>query len=98
MHDGQGTEAVLTDYIDTLFTVSGQEEERVAHEVRSGAEVLVLSEMPNPDLNSDGLVTITDVSLFLLLLPTGNTTGDFNGDGRVGTADLSILLQARSGN
>lgn len=98
MHDGQGTEATLTDYIDTLFTVSADSPEQVVHEARSSAEVWVLSELPTPDLNNDGSVNITDVSLFLLLMPTGNPTGDFNGDGKVGTADLSILLQARSGN
>lgn len=98
MHDGQGTEAVLTDYIDTLFTISAESPEIVAHKTVSGAEVVILSSPPTPDLNNDGDVTITDVSLFLLLLPTGNPTGDFNGDGKVGTADLSILLQARSGS
>ena len=97
MHDGQGTEAVLTDYIDTLFSVSTEVPiEIIAHEVRSVAEVVVLSKLPTPDLNTDGLVTITDVSLFLLLLSSGNPTADFNADGKVNTADLSILLKAKN--
>ena len=97
MHDGQGTEAVLTDYIDTLFSVSASAPtEMITHEARSSAEVVVLETLPTPDLNSDGAVTITDVSLFLLLLSTSNPTADFNADGKVNTADLSILLEARN--
>ena len=96
MHDGQGTEATLTNYIDTLFTVSARvPEELITHEVKSAAEVIVLSELPNPDLTSDGKVNTADLSIFLLLLPTNNPKGDFNNDGKVNTADLSILLDAR---
>lgn len=97
MHDGQGTEAVLTNYIDTLFTVSAKEPEQIiTHEAKSAAEVIVLNELPTPDLTNDGKVNTADLSIFLLLLPTNNPKGDFNGDGKVNTADLSILLDARN--
>ncbi len=96
MHDGKGTEAVLTNYIDTLFTVSANEPEKIiVHEAKSAAEVVVLNTLPNPDLTNDGKVNTADLSIFLLLLPTNNPKGDFNGDGKVNTADLSILLDAR---
>jgi hypothetical protein len=102
MHDGFGTEAPLKNYVDTLFVVAANEPPintpavRVTHETKSVADVLVLSSLPNPDLNNDGKVDLTDISLFLLLLPTNNLKGDFNNDGKVNTADLSILLQART--
>ncbi len=97
MHDGQGTEATLTNYIDTLFTVSARvPEQLIAHETKSDAEIIVLSELPNPDLTNDGKVSTADLSIFLLLLPTNNPKGDFNNDGKVNTADLSILLDARN--
>jgi hypothetical protein len=98
MHDGAGTEATLTNYIDTLFVVENETvaSERIEHETMSVADVLVLSKAPTPDLTSDGQVTIADVSIFLLLLPTGNLQADFNNDGKVNTADLSILLEART--
>lgn len=102
MHDGFGTEAPLKDYVETLFIVAANEAstttptESIVHETKSVADVLVLSKLPTPDINSDGLVNLTDISLFLLFLPTDNLEGDFNDDGKVNTADLSILLQART--
>lgn len=102
MHDGLGTEAPLTNYIDTLFLVKAEEveravpNERVEHETKSIADVLVLTKLPTPDLNNDGIVDIVDVSILLLIIPTGDLKGDLNNDGKVNTADLSIILQARS--
>jgi hypothetical protein len=102
MHDGLGTEAALVDYIDTLFLVKAEEveqktpNERVEHEAKSVADVLVLTKLPTPDLNNDGVVDIVDVSILLLIIPTGDLKGDLNDDGKVNTADLSIILQART--
>lgn len=70
--------------------------ETVVHEARSAADVVVLTMLPKPDLNDDGNINLTDVSLFLLLLPTNSPKADFNDDGKVNTADLSILLDART--
>jgi hypothetical protein len=97
MHDGLGTEAALTDYIDTLFVVaSGTTEEAVVHKTESLTDVTVLDKLPQSDINSDGKVNMIDVSLFLVYLPTNNHKGDLNMDGKVNSADLSIILGARS--
>ncbi len=50
---------------------------------------------PQPDLNADGTVNLTDLSILLSHFgTTGNAglTGDINGDGAVNLTDLSILL------
>ncbi len=48
--------------------------------------------LASPDINGDGKVTLTDLSI--LLSGYGKTTaqGDLNGDGTVNLSDLSILL------
>ena len=97
MHDGLGTEAPLTDYIDTLFLVaSSTTDTQVEHKTKSLADVTVTETKPQPDLNSDGKVNMIDVSLFLLYLPVNNSKGDLNNDGKVNNADLSIILGART--
>lgn len=97
MHDGLGTEAPLTDYIDTLFLVaSGTTDIVVEHKTKSLADVLVADIIPKPDLNNDGKVNMIDVSLFLLYLPVNNPKGDIDNNGKVNNADLSIILDARS--
>jgi len=40
-------------------------------------------------------VTIKDISLFFLHISQSNQRADFNNDGKVNTADLRILLDAR---
>jgi hypothetical protein len=48
---------------------------------------------PKPgDLNSDGVVNITDLSILLSSWNTTNSTADINKDGTVNILDLSILL------
>jgi hypothetical protein len=44
------------------------------------------------DLNSDGVVNITDLSILLSSWNTTNSTADINKDGTVNILDLSILL------
>ncbi len=44
------------------------------------------------DLNGDGSVNITDLSIFLTYWGTSNSTADINHDGTVNITDLSILL------
>jgi hypothetical protein len=44
------------------------------------------------DLNGDGHVTITDLSMLLTNYGTSNSVADINGDGLVNILDLSILL------
>lgn len=96
MHDGLGTEAPLTDYIDTLFIVaSTTPESHIEHKAESLADVFISDTLPKPDLNDDGVVNIIDISLFLLFLPTNNPKGDLDNNGKVNNADLSIILAAR---
>src|SRR5271155_1349741 len=52
----------------------------------------------NPDLNHDGIVNLQDLALFKIAYAaynspahTYNPNADFNGDGRIDTADLAIL-------
>jgi hypothetical protein len=48
---------------------------------------------PKPgDLNSDGVVNITDLSILLSSWNTTNSTADINKDSTVNILDLSILL------
>jgi hypothetical protein len=44
------------------------------------------------DLNGDGSVNITDLSILLSNYNTANTLADINSDGSVNIFDLSILL------
>jgi hypothetical protein len=44
------------------------------------------------DINKDGFVNLTDLSIMLSNWNLTTSTGDLNGDGKVGITDLSILL------
>ena len=46
------------------------------------------------DLDQDGDIDQDDIDAFLCLWGTSGPLGDFDGDGNVGTADLTILLAA----
>ena len=92
-HDGLGTEAAATDSINSLFTVT--DTEKVIAPASQKAIVSIISPTTSLDLNNDAKITISDMSIFMLYLATNDSRADFNLDGKVGTADLSILLQAR---
>ncbi len=58
----------------------------------------------NPDLNHDGIVNAQDLALFKIAYAaynssahTYNPNADFNGDGKIDTADLAILEQYLNG-
>jgi probable HAF family extracellular repeat protein len=60
-----------------------------------GADVVVTlpgSSVPG-DVNGDGLVNLTDLTIVLNYFGTASTQGDLNGDGFVDLSDLIILLQ-----
>ncbi len=90
-HDGLGTDAQLRTSLDALFTIAP---------LSPNAEVITQSKpdeiVLTTDLNSDGLTTIADVSIFMLQLASQNMRSDFNNDKMVTAADLSILLDARN--
>jgi Cohesin domain/Dockerin type I domain len=88
-HDGLGTEAALAAPIDGIFTVvTGNTTATPAKET----EVVVRDPKLTGDLNYDGTVTVTDISIFFVHMTTGNTASDLNKDGRISTTDLSILI------
>jgi hypothetical protein len=50
--------------------------------------------VPKADLNGDGKINATDLSMFTALYKKQDKTVDLNGDGKVDTSDLSIFLRA----
>ncbi len=89
-HDGLGTEAPLATPIDALFTVTDGATQIETSQPQTA--VIVRDPRLTADLNSDGVVSVTDVSIFFVHLTTSNPASDFNGDGRISTSDLSILI------
>ncbi len=60
----------------------------------AGAWLLFSQAAGTADLNSDGKVDVTDLSIILSNYGKQTATGDINGDGSVTIIDLSILLTA----
>lgn len=96
-HNGLGTDAVVREPIDTLFTVEEAviNEQTVASPKSTTATFSVTSEPPSTDVNGDGKQTIVDVSIFMLNILGDNPRFDFNRDGAVDSKDLSILMSAQ---
>ena len=95
-HDGRGTTAQLTKNIDDIFLVSSTTAEKIIKNTdEKKTSVTIVETLPSPDLDGDGQVTIKDISLFFLHISQSNQRADFNNDGKVNTADLRILLDAR---
>ncbi len=92
-HDGLGTDAPLASPIDALFAVAPVEIEKktLFKDDLSGPLITIIPEVPNTDLDGDGVNTMTDVSIFMTHLLSQNTRSDFNKDGKVDLKDLSIL-------
>jgi len=89
-HDGLGTEAPLATPIDALFTIT--DAATPVEKVQPMTAVTVRDPQLTADLNQDGTVSVTDLSIFFVHLTTGNRASDLNGDGRISTTDLSILI------
>lgn len=89
-HDGLGSDASVRDPIDSILTVLPQ-----AAPVPNGAHIAVVREVPSADLNGDGVVSVKDVSIFMLHLLGNDPRFDFNLDGTVDTDDLRILLRKK---
>lgn len=96
-HDGLGSDALVAEPIDAIFTVEDEElqQQIVVQKSAVGPEITVLPEPPSTDLNGDGKQSIADVSIFMGHLVSQDMRSDFNGDGTVNTADMSILLNAQ---
>lgn len=89
-HDGLGTEAALGTPIDGVFTVVAPD--KIVVTAQPETAVVVRDPKLTGDLNDDGVVSIGDVSIFFVHLATSNMRADLNGDKRISTADLSILV------
>ena len=57
-------------------------------------QIVVVSILPDPDFNDDGLVNGADLAFILAFWGTNDPDVDLNGDGMVTAADLGILLGA----
>jgi hypothetical protein len=86
-HDGMGSQASLTTPIDSLFTITTP-----PILTNKKSTVTVRDPLRTGDLNNDGAVTMTDVSIFFMYVTTLNKKGDLNQDGKISTSDLSILI------
>lgn len=94
-HDGLGTDVELVDNpIDALFTISPEalEEITIVKEESQKSRVRVVTTVPSTDLNHDGKQNFPDMSIFMTYLPKQDLRADFNLDGIVNLADLSILM------
>ena len=92
-HDGLGTEAILEEPLDALFTIEAREQ-NVLTTNNTAATYKVVEEPPSTDVNDDGKQTLADISIFMLNIVGNDERFDFNLDGEVDTKDLSILLDA----
>ncbi len=94
-HDGFGTDVVLPEQVDALFTSESlSTQTNVLPEVNREQKYNVANTLPATDLNADGEQTFTDISIFMLKLGSNETRYDFNQDGKVNIADLSIIIDA----
>lgn len=57
-------------------------------------QIVLVSILPDPDFNNDGLVNGADLAFILAFWGTNDPDVDLNGDGMVTAADLGILLGA----
>ena len=96
IHDGFGTEANLTDSVDALFTVAAiLDQAQLVVDTQSKSKITVMPDASFFDLNNDGKINLSDISIFMLNMLGNDTRFDFNQDGHVNTTDLSLLLEAR---
>ncbi len=97
-HDGLGTEANLALPLESIFTIADPALAPViiATTENETTAILIAPPMTSHDLNSDGKQSIADISVWFLHYVSGDIRGDFTGDGKTTTADLSILLETLS--
>lgn len=95
-HDGLGSDATLTEPIDTLFTVAEAVDHiTVLKKNELNAVLRVIPDIAPTDLNKDGKQTLADMSIFLGYFASRNIDGDINSDGKVNMTDMSIMLDAK---
>lgn len=98
-HDGLGTNAPLSAPIDALFTVEAKSSSTTSVNLLSegtkASTYEVVPKLPSTDLNGDGKQNISDVSILLLNIGTGDLHYDLNLDGFVNLDDFNIVLKAQ---
>lgn len=96
-HDGLGTDVVLKEPIDSIFSVDQATlgAQTVAEPESTTATIEVVEELPSTDLNHDGKQTIADVSIFMMGMLGEDPALDLNLDGEVNAKDLSIIMSAK---
>lgn len=94
-HDGLGTEVPLFAPIDALFAVSDEvlARETILTTSVPGPQLQIVNNLPDIDLNDDGVQSMADVSIFMVDVLAKNVRSDFNADGAVDLKDLSILTK-----
>jgi hypothetical protein len=94
-HNGLGTSVTVTVPIDAIFAISNEQLESETRLETSvpGPTLMVVSALPDIDLNDDGRQTIADTSIFMSDLLKQNLRSDFNQDSAVNLKDLSILTK-----
>jgi hypothetical protein len=94
LHDGQGTEATIDTSLDTIFTVENSVAPIIASPKRAST-LQVQPTLEDTDLSHNGTTDLADISILMLYITTQDVRGDVNGDGWVGSSDLSLILSAR---
>ncbi|MDB4780355.1 hypothetical protein OAG48_00325 [bacterium] len=84
----EGASLVLGEHI--LYCTEAEIDGTVDHP----DQIVVVSILPDPDFNDDGLVNGADLAFILAFWGTNDPDVDLNGDGMVTAADLGILLGA----
>ncbi len=94
-HNGFGTDVVLAEQVDALFTSESlSTQTNVLPEANREQKYNIADILPSTDLNNDGKQTFADIGIFMLKLGSNETRYDFNQDGKVNIADLSIIINA----
>ena len=65
--------------------------------VDNPANICVVPDVPDPDINGDGHVNAIDLAFILTYFGTSAPIADLNDDGIVGGADLTIVLGGWTG-
>lgn len=96
-HDGLGSDAILADPIDAVFSVNetSSTTKTVISKDPETRSFVIIPETMSTDLNGDGKQSIADTSIFMTDLVSQNLRSDFNLDGKVTIADMSILMQVK---
>lgn len=95
LHDGLGTDAEIQEPLDSVFTATGTSSVRYVPPSEPTSALTVRTQLPDPDLNGDGMINFLDISILLTRLGSSDERYDLNGDGAVNTRDFQMIQAAR---